>query len=165
MSPRAAWRLERFGFGEVYDFVPGKTAWLAMGWPREGTAAAVPNAGEIARRRTPTCGLEDRVGDVREKVLEAGRHVCIVVNDNGIVEGRLRSRALDEMPGATAEQAMEVGPTTIRPSEHLAPLVERMRRRGVATIVVSDLKGYLVGILYRADAERALEAAQGPPRA
>ena len=29
---------------------PGKLAWLAMGWPRAGTAAAVPNAGEIARR-------------------------------------------------------------------------------------------------------------------
>lgn len=44
MSPRAACRLERLGFKKVYDFVPGKLAWLAMGWPREGTAAAVPNA-------------------------------------------------------------------------------------------------------------------------
>jgi len=55
---------------------------------------------------------------------------------------------------------MEIGPTTIRPSERLEPLVERMRRRGVATIVVSDLKGRLVGILYRQDAERALETAR-----
>jgi CBS domain-containing protein len=55
---------------------------------------------------------------------------------------------------------MEVGPTTIRPSERLEPLVERMRRRGVATIVVSDLKGRLVGILYRADAESALDTAR-----
>jgi CBS domain-containing protein len=30
----------------------------------------------------------------------------------------------------------------------------------VATIVVSDLKGRLVGILYREDAERALAAAR-----
>jgi hypothetical protein len=35
-----------------------------------------------------------------------------------------------------------------------------MRRRGVATIVVSDLKGRLVGILYREDAESALAATQ-----
>ncbi|MDP8956436.1 MAG: CBS domain-containing protein [Actinomycetota bacterium] len=160
MSPRAAWRLERLGFNDVYDFVPGKVAWLAMGWPREGTAAAIPNAGEVARRRTPTCSLEDRIGDVRDKVLEAGRHVCIVVNEKGIVEGRLRRRALEENPGATAEDAMEIGPTTIRPSEPLEPLVGRMRRRGVATIVVSDLKGRLVGILYREDVERALEAAR-----
>ncbi len=159
MSPRAAWRLERLRFREVYDFVPGKMAWLAMGWPREGNAAAVPNAGEVARRGTPTCALEDKVGDVRAKVLEAGREVCIVVNDQGIVEGRLRGRALEEMPEATAEQAMEIGPTTIRPSERLEPLVGRMRKRGVRTIVVSDLKGRLVGILYREDAERALETA------
>ncbi|MGH2682422.1 MAG: CBS domain-containing protein [Actinomycetota bacterium] len=158
MSPRAAWRLERLGFTQVYDFGPGKMAWLAMGWPREGSAAKVPNAGEVARRGTPTCALDDRVGDVREMVLAVGRHVCIVVNEAGIVEGRLRGRALEETPEATAEEAMELGPTTIRPSEPLEPLVERMRRRGVRTIVVSDLKGRLVGILYREDAERALEA-------
>jgi hypothetical protein len=160
MSPRAAWRLERLGFRQVYDFVPGKLAWLAMGWPREGTAAAVPNAGEVARRGTPTCALDDRVADVRATVLAAGREVCIVVSPEGIVQGRLRGRALQETPEATAEQVMELGPTTIRPSERLEPLVERMRRRGVATIVVSDLKGRLVGILYREDAERALEAAR-----
>jgi Mg/Co/Ni transporter MgtE len=162
MSPRAAWRLERLGFGQVFDFVPGKMAWLAMGWPRQGTAAAVPNAGEIARRGTPTCALDDRVGNVSEKVLAAGREVCIVVNPRGIVEGRLRSRALEEMPEASAEEAMEIGPTTIRPNERLEPLTERMRKRGVRTIVVSDLKGQLVGILYREDAERAVEAARRP---
>jgi predicted transcriptional regulator len=160
MSPRAAWRLERLGFTQVYDFVPGKMAWLAMGWPREGSAAKVPNAGEVARRGTPTCALDDKVGDVGEKVLAVGRHVCIVVNEAGIVEGRLRGRALEETPEATVEEAMEIGPTTIRPSEPLKPLVERMRRRGVGTIVVSDLQGRLVGILYRADAERALEASR-----
>jgi Mg/Co/Ni transporter MgtE len=131
-----------------------------MGWPREGAAAAVPNAGEVARRGTPTCALDDQVADVRARVLAAGRDVCIVVSPEGIVQGRLRARALAETPEATAEQAMELGPTTIRPSERLEPLVERMRRRGVATIVVSDLKGRLVGILYREDAERVLQAAQ-----
>jgi predicted transcriptional regulator len=159
MSPRAAWRLERLGFTKVFDFVPGKLAWLAMGWRREGTAAAAPNAGEVARRATPTCALDDRVGEVSEEVLAVGREVCIVVNDAGIVQGRLRGRALEEMPEATAEEAMEIGPTTIRPNEPLEPLVERMHRRGVRTIIVSDLKGRLVGILYREDAERALEAA------
>ena len=93
-------------------------------------------------------------------MVEAGRDVCIVVSPQGIVQGRLRGRALAETPEATAEQAMELGPTTIRPSERLEPLVERMRRRGVGSIVVSDLKGRLVGILYREDAERAPEAAR-----
>ena len=78
-----------------------------------------------------------------------------------IVEGRLRGQALEESPEATAEEAMEIGPTTIRPNESLEPLVERMHKRGVRTIVVSDLKGRLVGILHREDAERALERAAG----
>jgi CBS domain-containing protein len=121
---------------------------------------AVPNAGEIARRGTPTCALDDKVGDVRENVLAVGRYVCIVVNDAGIVEGRLRGTALEETPEATAEEAMEIGPTTIRPNEPLKPLVDRMHRRGVRTIIVSDLKGHLVGILYRQDADSALEAAR-----
>jgi hypothetical protein len=40
-------------------------------------------------------------------------------------------------------------------------LVERMHKRGVRTIVVSDLKGRLRGNLYREDAEAALERAAG----
>jgi CBS domain-containing protein len=156
MSPRAAWRLERLGFGEVYDFSVGKAAWLAMGWPREGTAAATPNAGEVARKGTPTCLLDDQVGDVREKVLEVGRDVCIVINSEGIVQGRLKVAALSERPDATAEEAMELGPTTVRPNEALTPLVDRMKKRGVRTIVVTDLRGKLFGILYRDDAERSL---------
>ena len=98
-----------------------------------------------------------QVGDLAS-LLAAGD--CIVVNDAGIVQGRLRGRALEETPEATAEEAMEIGPTTIRPNEPLEPLVERMHRRGVRTVIVSDLQGRLVGILYREDAERALEAAR-----
>jgi CBS domain-containing protein len=156
MSPRAAWRLERLGFKKVYDFAAGKAAWLGMGWPREGSTAAIPNAGDVARKGTPTCSLDDRVEDVRETVEKVGREVCIVVNPEEIVEGRLRGRALREEPRATAEDAMEIGPTTIRPSEALRPLIERMHRRGVRTVIVSDLRGRMVGILYRENAERAL---------
>jgi CBS domain-containing protein len=76
------------------------------------------------------------------------------------LRGGFEGGALDETPNATAEAAMEIGPTTIRPNEPLDPLVERMHRRGVRTIVVSDLKGQLVGILYREDGERALKGVE-----
>ncbi len=161
MSPRAAWRLERLGFEEVYDFAVGKAAWLAMGWPREGTTAATPNAGEVARRGTPTCWLDDQVGDAREKALEVGTEVCIVVNSGGIVQGRLRVAALAEKPDVKAEEAMELGPTTVRPSAALKPLVERMRKRNVRTMVVTDLRGKLFGILHRDDVDRALANGAG----
>ncbi|SRR6266849_4931023 len=129
MSPRAAWRLERLGFGDVFDFSVGKAAWLAMGWPREGTAAAILNAGEVARTGVPTCLFDDWVGDVREKILAVGTDACIVVNREGIVQGRLRIAAVSEDPDVTAEEAMDIGPTTVRPNEALNALVERMRKR------------------------------------
>src|SRR5713101_6560824 len=154
MSPRAAWRLERLGFEQVFDFSVGKAAWLAMGWPREGTAPAIPNAGEVARSGTPTCLLDDRISDAREKVLAMGTDACIVVNSEGIVQGRLKVAALPEDPDVTAQEAMEIGPTTVRPNEALKPLVDRMRKRNVRTMIVTDLRGKLLGLLYREDAER-----------
>ncbi len=127
-----------------------------MGWPREGTAAATPNAGEVARDGTPTCLLDDRIGEAREKVLAAGTDACIVVNSEGIVQGRLKIAAVSEDPDVTAEEAMEIGPTTVRPDEALKPLVDRMRKRHVRTMIIADLRGNLLGLLYREDAERAL---------
>lgn len=120
--------LESLGFTRVYDFVPGKAAWLAMGLPREGRSAGVPNAGEVADRDVPTCLLSDGVGDVRQRVGE--QHLCVVLNAQGVVAGRLRSDAYRRDPESKAEDVMEPGVTTVRPSEPLEPLVERGRWRG-----------------------------------
>src|SRR6266851_3065403 len=51
MSPRAAWRLEAAGFGPVYDYVAGKSDWLAADLPFEGAAyrdSLAAAAGEAA---------------------------------------------------------------------------------------------------------------------
>jgi hypothetical protein len=37
MSPRAAWRLDELGYGEVYDYVAGKADWLAADLSTEGS--------------------------------------------------------------------------------------------------------------------------------
>ena len=88
--------------------------------------------------------------------MEVGRDVCIVINSEGIVQGRLKLAALSEKPDVTVEEAMELGSTTIRPNEPLTPLVDRMKKRGVHTIVVTDLRGKLFGVLYRDYAERSM---------
>jgi rhodanese-related sulfurtransferase len=72
MSPRAAWRLEELGFTKVYDYVPSKIDWFANGLPREGKAAETPWTGDLARDDVPTCAPNDRVGDVRDRVLASG---------------------------------------------------------------------------------------------
>ena len=155
MSPRAAWRLESLGFTQVFDYVAGKADWFASGLPREGRLAKVPDAGDVARRDVPTCGLTQRLGDVAER-LRGGWDTCIVVNDSGVVLGRLRKAALSGDPDALVEAAMESGPATYRPNTLLQEVTERMRKRRVTSVLVTTSDGRLVGLLYRRDAERRL---------
>ena len=46
MSPRAAWRLEALGYPEVYDYVAGKSDWMAAGLPTEHSGARPPRVAE-----------------------------------------------------------------------------------------------------------------------
>ncbi len=161
MSPRAAWRLESLGFTKVSDYVAGKADWLASGLPVEGELADYPRAGTVARTDIPTCRLTDRLGDVRDKTLDGDQNVCIVVNDDRIVLGRLRGDALRGDPGATVESIMESGPTTTRTDDPLDAITERLKDARVGSILVTTSDGRLVGVLYRKDAERKLGELQG----
>lgn len=156
MSPRAAWRLESLGFTEVYDYVAGEADWLAMDLPSEGNDAGQPRAGRVAKRDVPTCGLTERLREVRQRVQETGRESCIVVNAEHVVLGRVRGTAWDAPDDAQIEGVMEVGPTTVRPSEPLAAITERMQEHGSRGVLVTTSDGRLVGVLNRTDAERAL---------
>ena len=71
--------------------------------------------------------------------------------------GRVRGDAFDGGdPEQPIEAVMEAGPTTVRPSEPLDALTERMRDRNVSTIVVTTSDGVQVGVLRREDAERRM---------
>src|SRR5688500_16610771 len=120
MSARAAWRLESLGFTAVHSYPAGKKDWAANGLPREGTLTAFPEATAALRRGAPTCRLDERVADARARAGEWGR--CVVVNDANVVLGVLRKKALAGDGAATAEQAMEAGPTTFRPNGLLAEM-------------------------------------------
>jgi Mg/Co/Ni transporter MgtE len=84
----------------------------------------------------------------------------MVVNDERVVLGRLRGDALLADATTTVEQVMEEGPTTTRPDDNLEALTARMRDRSVASMVVTDPDGRLLGVLYREDAEAVLRAAR-----
>ncbi len=159
MSPRAAWRLESLGFTEVYDYVAGEADWLAMGLPSEGRDAGQLRAGRVARQDVPTCNLDEPLGDVRRRVRNVGWDVCIGVNAGRVVLGRVRGTAWGGPDDALVEDVMDAGPTTVRPNESLAALTERMQGHGSRSVLVTTSDGRLVGLLERADAERAL--AQG----
>ncbi|HXF73749.1 MAG TPA: CBS domain-containing protein [Actinomycetota bacterium] len=154
MSPRAAWRLESLGFTEVYDYAAGKADWAAAGLPVEGAAAEIPRIGEAARKDVPTCGLGERIGEVRERVRAAGWDTCLVVNAERVVLGRLFRVELEGDADATAEQVMRPGPSTFRPNVSVEEMTRFMDERGITTAVVTTSDGRLVG-LFRRGAARA----------
>lgn len=151
MSPRAAWRLEALGFAEVHDYVDGKLDWLAAGLPTEGTNAERPRAGDVARADTPTCRLEEPIGQVRERVHAAGWDACVVVNDERVVLGLLREEEL-ERPQGRIEQVMRPGPSTFRPHVPVEEMTAFMGAHDLPTSPITTSDGRLIGILRREDA-------------
>ena len=160
MSPRAAWRLESLGFTKVYDYVGGKSDWIAAGLPVEGEQANVPRAIDVLKRDVPTCRPSDLIGDVSAQVEAARDDVCIVTNDDGIVLGRLRRRALSSDRGRAVHEVMESGPTTTRADAWLEGLVPRLHSADVRSMLITTPEGRLLGVVYRKDAERYLAEAQ-----
>jgi Mg/Co/Ni transporter MgtE len=154
MSPRAAWRLESLGFGDVYDYVNGKLDWMAAGLPTEGTNAAHPRAGEVSRKDVPTAQLEERLGDVRERVRASGWDAVVVVNGQRVVFGLLRSKELDKDPDLTMKQAMRPGPSTFRPYVLIKEMAENMSAHKLESSPVTTSDGRLVGLLLQKDAVR-----------
>ena len=152
MSPRAAWRLESLGFSEVYDYVAGKVDWLAAGLPTEGTNAERPRAGDVARRDVPTCGLGDRLGDVRDRVTSAGWDACVVVNERAIVLGLLRAGELDGPAGSRIDGVMRPGPSTFRPHVAIEEMAAYMTEHDLQSAPITTSDGRLVGLLRREDA-------------
>ncbi len=156
MSPRAAARLETLGFTKVYDYVAGKTDWLAAALPTEGRLAGKPTAGDVARRDDCACHLGDRLGDVVKRLQAAAKDACIVVDDHHVVLGRVRGRALEGDPDASMEDVMRSGPSTIRPDTSLESVIQALRDGDVTNTLVTDPAGRLIGTIYLEDAERKL---------
>jgi Mg/Co/Ni transporter MgtE len=152
MSPRAAWRLESLGFREVYDYVAGKLDWMAAGLPTEGTNAMHPRAGGVSRKDVPTAQLDERLGDVRERVRAAGWDAVVVVTSQRVVLGLLRSRELEKDPNLRIEQAMRPGPSTFRPYVSIKEMAESMTQHKLESSPITTSDGRLVGLLLQKDA-------------
>ena len=87
---------------------------------------------------------------------QADWDTCFVVDQEGVVLGRLGRSALQRDDDLTVEQAMTPGPSTIRPSARLNDVVARMRTQNLSNLPVTTSDGQLVGLLAREDAERAI---------
>jgi CBS domain-containing protein len=151
MSPRAAWRLERLGYGPVYDYAAGKVDWMAAGLPTIRADASQRRALDGADREPPTCRPDELVSDL---AAGAPGSTLVVVNERRIVLGRFRAGAASVDGAARVEEVMEPGPATVRAHEPLAPLLERMARRHVDEMIVTTPEGVLLGMVRRTREER-----------
>jgi len=152
MAPRAAARLEAMGFEEIHEYKAGKLDWLAAGLPTEGDNSQRPRASTAARKDVPTCGPDERLGDVRVRSEAAGLEAAVVVDESDIVLGLLRARELARGDDLRVVEAMRPGPSTFRPYVPIKEMADYMTAHNLESAPVTTSDGKLVGLLLRSEA-------------
>jgi CBS domain-containing protein len=135
----------------VYDYRAGKQDWMGAGLPTEGTNAQRPRLVDVVRRDVPTCSLDERLGDVRDRAVAAGWDACVVVSQDRVVLGLLRARELDADPDLPVEQVMRPGPSTYRPFVSVQDMRRTMTERNLDSSPVTTSDGKLVGLVRKQD--------------
>ena len=144
----------------MYDYVDGKLDWMAAGLPTEGTNAKLPRAGSTAHKDVPTCGLKDRLGEVRTRVRAQGWDSVVVLNEERVVLGLLRSAELDKDADLVIERAMRPGPSTFRPYVSLHEMAHFMVEHNLENAPITTSDGRLVGLLLQKDVVAAMKKAK-----
>ena len=147
LSARAASLLVSYGFGDVSDYAPSKTAWFAAGLPSEGWIHDDDRAGALADRTVATCGPNERTGSL-------GAGLTVVLDEDEVVLGVIDGRAAT-LPDVRVGDVMQTGPVSVRPSIVRHELAESMDRAGEQHVLVTTSSGQLVGLLPRERLDRA----------
>lgn len=130
---------------------------MAAGLPTEGTNAQRPRAGDLAHMDVPTTGLNEKLGDVKARVLAQGWNAVVVVNEERVVLGLLRAKELEGDPDQLIEKAMRPGPSTFRPYVSLHEMLHFMVDHKLENAPVTTSDGRLVGLLLQKDVAAAME--------
>ena len=147
MSARAAARLASLGFTNVHRYQAGRADWFAAGLPREGRDAHTPRVADVAKRDVATCRLDERVGDVRNRVRADERDPFIVVAADRVVLGVINPDALTGDPATPIEQVMDPGPVTFRPNLRVGEMPDYFKKQGIQSALVTTSDGVLIGIV------------------
>lgn len=133
---------------------------MAAGFATEGTNAAHPRAGTVARKDVPTAGLTERLGDVSERARHAGWDAAVVVDGGRVVLGLLREKELGADPDLAVESAMRPGPSTFRPYVPIKEMADYMTKKDLVNAPITTSDGVLVGLLLRSDAVAQAEGCE-----
>ena len=109
----------------------------------------------MARKDVPTCSLDERISDVRERARAGGWDACVVVNEERIVLGLLREKELETGEDELVELVMRPGPSTFRPHVGIEAMAEHMIEHDSPNAPITTSDGRLVGLLLRVDAAKA----------
>ena len=102
-----------------------------------------------------TCRLDDRVGDVRERIAGSPFGFALVTTPGGVLLGRVRGSSLDCDPNLLAEDVMEAGPSTVRPDKPADKVAARLDEKQLRFAIVTTPEGRLLGVFCRADLDAA----------
>jgi Mg/Co/Ni transporter MgtE len=114
----------------------------------------------------PTCGTDDVIGEVRQRVADAGWDACVVVNEGRVVFGLLRADELakgSDEPEATVAAVMRPGPSTFRPHVPIGEMAHYMTGHDLESSPITTSDGRLVGVLRVEDAARVAHEQHGDP--
>jgi len=112
-------------------------------------------------RDVSTCTPEQTAGALARLLQERGEDICVVVNQNNVVLGRVRRRDLEGDPSGRVDDVMDADIATIRPDAKLQATVEAFQKRKGRSFLVTTPEGVLQGILHREDAEQRLHELHG----
>lgn len=138
------------GFAKVGDYAAGEEDWIAAGLPIEGEAASEPRITEILSD-VPRVAPQDDVAEVTKRVFDAGWKSAMVVNDGGIVLGRLYRSQLQGGEGASVQELMQEGPSTVRASVSTHEAQHLMEDSDLSTLAVTTPEGRLLGMVRKED--------------
>lgn len=158
MSPRAAARLESFGFRRVFDYAAGESDWFASGLPAEGDKAEIAVVGDVAETDVPTFAPLDRVETVKERLAGTGWQVAVILNDQRTVLGTVEAAVgIDPVdPTVELEDVMQLGPTTWRYNAPLEQVSEYLIRNSADQVLVTSPQGILLGVAQKSSVDEAL---------
>ncbi len=108
----------------------------------------------MARRDVPTCGLDEPIHGVRDRVSAAGWDACVVVNDQRVVFGLLREEELAKGSDEPVQAVMRPGPSTFRPHVPIGEMAHYMIDHDLPSAPITTSDGRLVGLLTVDDAAR-----------
>ena len=95
----------------------------------------------------PTCGLDEAIGDVRERVSAAEWDACVVVNGERVVFGLLRADELAKGSDEPVEKVMRPGPSTFRPNVPILELAHYMLEHDLQSSPITTSDGRLIGLV------------------